>query len=74
MDKLVQTVPQLSTPIPLRRRHASLLQDSVDPLLSSPALKGYRPEAVDSSVLQWVESVSGSEPYSSWLPRRQTYP
>ena len=60
MEKFVQTVQQQPKPLPLKRPHASFLEDSVDPL---PALKRYRPESVDSFITQWLESASGSESY-----------
>ena len=63
MEKFVQTVQQQPKPLPLKRPHALFLEDSVDPLSSSPAPKRYRPESVDSFVTQWVESASGSESY-----------
>ncbi len=63
MEKFVQTVQQQPKPLPLKRSHASFLEDLVDPLPSSPAPKRYRPESVDSFVTQWVESASGSESY-----------
>jgi hypothetical protein len=63
MEKFVQTVQQQPKPLPLKRPHASLLEDLVDPLPSSPAPKRYRPESVHSFVTQWVESASGSESY-----------
>lgn len=63
MEKFVQTIQQQPKPVPLKRPHASFLEDSVDPLPSSPAPKRYRPEFVDSFVTQWVESASGSESY-----------
>jgi hypothetical protein len=59
----VQTVQQQPKPLPLKRPHALLLEDLVDSLPSSPPLKRYRPESVDSFVAQWVESASGSESY-----------
>jgi hypothetical protein len=59
MEKFVQTVPQQPKPLPLKRSHASFLEDSIDQLPSSPAPKRYRPKSVDSFVTQWVES--GSE-------------
>jgi hypothetical protein len=74
----VQTVQQQPKPLPLKRPHASLLEDLVDPLPSSPAPKRYCPESVDSFVTQWVESASGSESYRErhWdgdiIPRRRT--
>ena len=58
-----KTVQQQPKPLPLKRPHALFLEDSVDPLSSSPAPKRYRPESVDSFVTQWVESASGSESY-----------
>lgn len=63
IEKSVQTVQQQPKPLPLKRPHASLLEDLVDPVPSSPASKRYRPESVDSFVTQWVESASGSESY-----------
>ncbi|KAM3068371.1 hypothetical protein ACMFMF_009186 [Clarireedia jacksonii] len=59
MGKFVQTVQQQPKPLPLKRPHASFLEDLVDPLPSSPAPKRYRPESVDGFVTQWIES--GSE-------------
>jgi hypothetical protein len=50
-------------PLPLKRPHASFLEDSFDPLPSSPAPKRCRPESVDTLVTQWLVSVSGSESY-----------
>lgn len=47
-------------PLPLKRPHASFLEQSVDQLPSSPAPKRFRPESV---VTQWIESISGSESY-----------
>jgi hypothetical protein len=87
IEKFVQTVQQQPKPLPLKRPHASLLEDLVDPLPSSPAPKRYHPESVDSFVTQWVESASGSESYrerhcrsdtlfghsdSEFIPRRLT--
>jgi hypothetical protein len=54
----VQTVQP--KPLPLKRLHATFLEDFVDQLSSSPALKRYRPE---SAVTQWLESNSGLESY-----------
>ena len=51
---------QQPKPLPLKRPHASFLEDSVDHLPSSPAPKIYRP---DSVVAQWIESISGLESY-----------
>jgi len=58
----VQSVQQ-PKPLPLKRPHASFLGDSVNCSSSSPALKNYRPDAVDTFVIQWVESISRSESY-----------
>ena len=63
MEKLLQTIQQQPKPLPLKRPYASFLEESADQLFSSPALKRYHPESVDSSVTQWVESGSGSESY-----------
>jgi hypothetical protein len=60
MVKFVQTIQQQPKPLPLKRPHASFLEDFVDQLPSSPTLKRYRPESV---VTQWLESISGSESY-----------
>ena len=59
----MQTVQQQPKPLPLKRPHASFLEDLVDPLSSSPAPKRYRPDSVDRFVTQWVESASESESY-----------
>ena len=56
----MQTIQQQPKPVPLQRPYASFLEDLVDQLPSSPALKRSRPESV---VTQWLESISGSEPY-----------
>ncbi len=56
IEKFVQTVQQQPKPLPLKRPHALLLEDIVNPLPLSPAPKRYRPESVDSFVTQWVES------------------
>ena len=48
---------QQPKPLPLKRPHASFLQDSVDQLPSSPAPKRYRPESI---ITQWIESISES--------------
>jgi hypothetical protein len=50
---------QQPKPLPLKRPHASFLEDSVDHLPSSPVPKRYRP----GSVIKWIESISGSESY-----------
>ncbi|KAG9231490.1 hypothetical protein BJ875DRAFT_117032 [Amylocarpus encephaloides] len=63
MEKFVQTSQQQPKPLPPKRSHASFLEDLVDQLHSSPALKRYRPESVSSFVTQWVKSTSGSESY-----------
>ncbi|MCJ1344202.1 hypothetical protein MMC31_002405, partial [Peltigera leucophlebia] len=52
-----RTIQQQPKPLPLKRPHASFLEDFVD---SSPTLKKHRPESV---VPQWLESISGSESY-----------
>jgi hypothetical protein len=54
---------QQPEPLPLKRPYASFLGDTVDGSPSSPALKKYRPDAVDAFVTQWVQSISGSESY-----------
>ncbi|TAQ85520.1 hypothetical protein B7494_g6176 [Chlorociboria aeruginascens] len=59
-EQEAKTVQQQPKPLPLKRPHASLLEDLVNP---SPAPKRYLPESVDSFVTQWVESASGSESY-----------
>lgn len=63
MEKFVQTVQHQPKSLPLKRPHASFLEDLVDPLSSSSAPKRYRPESVDRFVTQWVESASESESY-----------
>jgi hypothetical protein len=60
MEKFVQTIQQQPKPLPLKRPHASFLEDFVDQLPSSPTLKRHRPKSV---VAQWLESISGSESY-----------
>jgi hypothetical protein len=55
-----KTVQQQPKPLPLKRPHASFLEDFVDQLPSSPTLKRHRPEFV---VTRWLESISGSESY-----------
>ena len=62
IEKFLQSIQQ-PNPLPLQRPYASFLEDSVDQLPSSPTLKRYRPEAVDTFVTQWVESISESESY-----------
>ena len=62
MKKFVQSVQQ-PKPLPSKRSYASFLDESIDKHPSSPTLKKYRPEAVDNFVIQWVESISGSESY-----------
>ncbi len=61
MEKLLQTIQQQPKPLPLKRPHASFLEDSFDQLPSSPARKRYRPESVDSFVTEWLESESYRE-------------
>ena len=56
-------VQQQPKPFPLKRPHASFLEDSVGPVSLSPAPKRYCPESIDSLATQWVESASGSESY-----------
>lgn len=63
MEKLVQIVQQQPKPLPLKRPYASFLEDSVHQFPSSPALKRYRPESVDTFVTQWLESASESGSY-----------
>ncbi|KAL3420314.1 hypothetical protein PVAG01_08813 [Phlyctema vagabunda] len=58
----VQSVQQ-PKPLPRKRPYASFLEAFVEQLPSNPALNRYRPEYVDSSVTQWVESGSGTESY-----------
>lgn len=55
MEKFVQSVQQ-SESLPIERPYALFLEESVDQRPPSPALKRYRPEAVDNSVTEWVES------------------
>jgi len=55
----VQFVQQ-PKPLPPKRPFTLFLEDSVDQLPSNPALKRYRLESV---VIQWLESISGSESY-----------
>src|SRR5271154_1849903 len=55
-----KTVQHQPKPLPLKRPHASFLEDFVDQIPSSPTLKRHRPESV---VTQWLESISGSESY-----------
>ena len=62
MKKFVQSVQQ-PKPLPLKQPYASFLEGSVDQRPSGPALKKYRPEAVDNFVTRWVESNLGSESY-----------
>lgn len=62
IEKFLQSIQQ-PNPLPLQRPYASFLEDSVDQLPPSPTLKRYRPEAVDTFVTQWVESISESESY-----------
>lgn len=69
MEKFVQTVQQQPKPLPLKRPHASFLEDSVDPV---PALKRYRPESVDSFVMQWLESALGLGSYRERQCRSDT--
>lgn len=52
---------QQPKPLPLKRLYASFLEGSFDRSPSSPALRKYRPETVDTFVTQWVESISESE-------------
>lgn len=59
----MQTVREQPKPLPLKRPHPSFLEDSVDQLPSSPALKRYCPDSVDSFVTRWLESGSESESY-----------
>ena len=59
MEKFVQSVQQ-PKPLPPKRPFTLFLEDSVDQLPSNPALKRHRPESV---VIQWLESISGSESY-----------
>ena len=65
MGRFVRIVQQQQQPKPhpLKRPHASFLEDFIDPFPSSPAPKRYCPESIDSFVTQWVESASGSESY-----------
>ncbi|KAF7861552.1 hypothetical protein EAF04_008114 [Stromatinia cepivora] len=60
---------QQPKPLPLKRPHASFLEDSANQLPSSPAPKRYRPESV---VTQWIESISGSESYRERYCRSDT--
>ncbi|KAI9799412.1 MAG: hypothetical protein M1825_004512 [Sarcosagium campestre] len=60
MEEFVQTIQQQPKPLPLKRPHASFLEDTVDLLPSNPASKRYRPESVDAFVIQWVNSASSS--------------
>lgn len=71
MENFIQSVQQ-PKPIPRKRPHVSFLEDSVKQLPSSPALKRYRPESVDSSVTKWVELGSGSESYRERYCRSDT--
>ncbi|KAH8760748.1 hypothetical protein BGZ57DRAFT_708133, partial [Hyaloscypha finlandica] len=72
-EQEAKTVQRQPKPLPLKRPHASFLEDLVDPLPSSPAPKRYRPESVDSFVTQWVESASGSESYRERHCRSDTF-
>ena len=58
----VQSVLQ-PKPLPPTRQYTLFLKDFDDQSSSSPALKRYCPESVDSFVTQWVEASSGSESY-----------
>jgi hypothetical protein len=51
---------QQPKPLPLKRPHASFLEDSVDKVPSSPTPKRHHTE---SDITQWVESISGSKSY-----------
>lgn len=62
MGKFVQSVLQ-PKPHPPKRPYTPFPKDFVDQLSSGPASKRFRPESVDRSVTQWVESISGSESY-----------
>ena len=57
MEKVKQTVQEQPKPLPLKRPHASFLEDFTDQLPSIPSPKRHRP---DSAVFQWLESISGS--------------
>ena len=59
MGGFVQSVQQ-PKPLPPKRPFTLFLEDSVDQLPSNPALKRHHPESV---VIQWLESISGSESY-----------
>ena len=66
-EKFLQTVPQQPKPkpLPLKRPHASLLEDIVDP-------KRYCPESVHNFVTRWIESVVGFEAYRERQCRSDT--
>jgi len=68
MEKFVQSVQQ-PKPLPPKRPFTLFLEDSVDQLPSNPALKRHHPESV---VIQWLESISGSESYRERRCRSDT--